>query len=281
VGIAVAYRRQRGPGLRAWARPALGAAAGVLVAGGALGGWWWLANLLRYGELQPAGYVPPRGTIGPLGLPEFLGAFLARIRWNFFLEVGGREAPELGALTAVLTIVLLGLAVAGALALRRPGDRLVVLLGVAATFGLYVDAAYQLHRETLALPGIQGRYLYVLLVPLAALVAVGVSRLASAVRLPERRLVPLAAAGGLAVAILGAFLGLRVFYADVGDPLSTAVRRLLDWAVWPPAGLVAVAAAAVLAGLALVLVARPPAPPGDTRTPEQEQKVTIGVTETP
>jgi hypothetical protein len=255
LALAIGYRRRRGPGLRAWGPPALGATAGVLAAACALGGWWWVVNLVRYGSLQPSGYELPEGQFPPFGLLEFVGVFVRRIRWNFFLEVGGREPPDVDGLTAALAVGFAVLTVAGVFALRRAGDRVVLVVGIGVTAGLLLHTTYTAHLATQGLPGIQGRYLYVLLVPIAALAAAALARLGAAIRLPARWLTAAGAAGGLAVALLGLAVGLRIFYGRLDDTWPDAVDRFLGWAAWPPGGIVLLLTACLLAGLGLVAAA--------------------------
>jgi 4-amino-4-deoxy-L-arabinose transferase-like glycosyltransferase len=255
VAIAIGCRRLCGPQLRAWARPALAATAGVLAVGCALGGWWWVVNLVRYGRVQPPGYLPSPSDIGLLGPVDFLAVFVRRIRWNFFLEVGGRESPDLALLTLVLALAIPVCALVGLFAVRRAGDRAVLLIGAVSTAGAVLLAAYALHLGGRGLPGIQGRYLYVLLVPLAALVAVGVERLWSITRFPARWLPPAGAATGLAVALLGAALGLLVLYGRTSDGWGDAVRRFVGWAAVSPGVVVTLVAVLLLGGLALGVVA--------------------------
>jgi 4-amino-4-deoxy-L-arabinose transferase-like glycosyltransferase len=176
LAVALGYRRLRGPG--SWVRPALGGVVGVGVLAGVLGGWWWVLNVIRYGGLQPSGFTPveiPAGSFDPMGLPAYLWLFVARIRWTFFLEVGGRQPADLDGLTAVLAVAFTVLCVAGVVALRRAGDRAVLLLGIAGMTGLLFHTTYTAHLASGLLPGIQGRYLFVLLVPIAVLAAAGLA----------------------------------------------------------------------------------------------------------
>jgi hypothetical protein len=251
VAILIGYRRLRGA--RGWLWPALAAVSGVLALACAVGGWWWVLNLVRYGSLQPSGYELRPGEFGQLGPLRFLGIFVRRIRWNFFLEVGGREPPSLDLLTAVLAIGFAALAVAGLLVLRGAGNRAVVLVGVVTTAGLLFHTTYTAHLATGGLPGIQGRYLYVLLVPITTLIAVALSRVAASVRLPDRWLRAGATGLGAGVALLGLGLAVLVLYGRATDTWPDAAGRFLDWAAWPPAGVAVLAAAVLLTAAGLVV----------------------------
>ncbi|MEA2493834.1 MAG: hypothetical protein QOJ29_1745, partial [Thermoleophilaceae bacterium] len=168
-------------------------------------------------------------------------------------EVGGREPPSLDVLTAVLAIAFAVLCLIGVLVLRRAGNQLVVLLGIGTTTALLFHTTYTAHLATGGLPGIQGRYLYVLLVPISVLLAAAVARLSALVRLPARWLRAAVAAGAVAVALLGAALGLFVFSGRAAAGGPAAAGRFLAWAVWPPSAIVLLTAAILLVGGALVV----------------------------
>lgn len=253
LAIAVAYRRARGGTLRHWGRPALIAAAGTSGLAFLLGGWWWALNLIRYGRVQPAAYqVPGGGDVELLSLPEFALTFLARIRWTFFGEVGPREHASLRALTMALAILFVVLVAAGLFSRRRLGDRLVILLAAGASVGVLFATTYSGHLQTNRLQGIQGRYLFVLLVPIAVLVAVGLTRIAPRLRFRASWLLPGIALAGFGVSAAGIALGFRIYYAVPGRPVGEAIDRYLAWAAWPPTVLGGLLAAFLLTGLALV-----------------------------
>jgi hypothetical protein len=246
VGIAIGYRRARGGRLRHWALPASLAIAATSALAFVLGGWWWAVNLIRYGRLQPAG-VPIREASGDVLDPvEFLRIFLARIRWTFFGEVGVREPHVLNELTFALAVCFVVLCAVGLMTRDRFGGLLVMVLGMGTTVGMLFATTYSAHLTTKGLPGIQGRYLFVLVVPLAVLVAAGVVRVAGLVRLPTRWLLPAVALSGTGVAVLGVVLAFRVFYTVSGRPRGDAFHLLLDWAPWPPVVLAGLLAALLL-----------------------------------
>jgi hypothetical protein len=256
VGLAVAYRRSIGGSVRQWGRAALLAASGVGGLAFALGGWWWALNLLRYGRLQPSGLtVSPGGTYELMNPFQFGVAFVARMRWTFFAEIGRREHPSLRLLTITLAVVFAGTVVAGLLSRGRLGERLMMLTGVGASVGVLFATTYSAHLQTNRMPGIQGRYLFVLIVPVAVLFAVGMARLGERVRIPQAWQAPAVAGAGVLVAAAGMGLGFRIFYAVPGRPPLEALSRFLGWAVWSPMVLGALLAAFVGAAVALVVVA--------------------------
>ena len=270
LAIAVAYHRHVGGAFRTWARPALLAIIGTSGLAFVLGGWWWGLNLLRYGRIQPAAYeIPPNGPIELLSLPDYALMFVARMRWTFFLEVGVREHYSLRLLTLVLTLVFVVLIAVGFASRRHLGDRLVMLLGAGATIGVLFGTTYSAHLQSNRLPGIQGRYLFVLLVPIVALVAIGLIRIAERIRVSEAWLLRGTALSGFCVTALALFLGFRIFYTVPGRSFGEGVDRFLLWVPWSPAVLWAMAGAYAAAGLLLawVLARRRSIEASDTGSP--------------
>ena len=158
LAIAVAYHRHIGGSFRTWARPALLAIVATSSLAFVLGGWWWGLNLLRYGRIQPAAYeIPPNG---PDRAPV-----PARLRARCSSRgCAGRSSSRSGCgsttrcalLTLVLTLVFVVLIAVGAASRRHLGDRLVMLLGAAATVGVLFGTTYSAHLQSNRLPGHPG-----------------------------------------------------------------------------------------------------------------------------
>ena len=246
VAIAIAYRRARGGTLRNWGAPALAAGVGVLGLAFVLGGWWWALNVVRYGRLQPAAYLVPPGSSPTLGVGQFLAVFADRMRWSFFGDLGVLHAPSLNALTITLTVVFAVLCALGLVARARIADRLLIVLAGCAVTGVLFTSAYRAHLESHNLAGLQGRYLFVLVVPIAACFAAGLARLAPVTR-PAGRWHPLSVlVAGLTVTVLGLLLGFRLYYAVAGEPWAATTDRFLGWSAWPLPAVGGLAAAFVV-----------------------------------
>ncbi|WP_235947078.1 glycosyltransferase family 39 protein, partial [Candidatus Frankia alpina] len=153
----------------------------------ALGGWWWVRNYLLYDAVQPNGWAtnPPRRE--PLLLPDsFLTWF-----WYFFRTMISRfwgglgmfEPPQLSPIAIVLaTVAVVGLCMTAVTGRRRAGRAewslqaaavVVLLLPVAFAYlevGQRSWAEYQRYTRGIA---VQGRYLYLGLVGLGVVVALG------------------------------------------------------------------------------------------------------------
>jgi hypothetical protein len=248
IAIAVAHRRfADGEGPRRWGLRFLRDATWVSGLAFVLGGWWWGLNIVRYGKVQPSGYETPSVDAPVLSFVDFFEVFRRRISASFFGDIGLLEAPFPETLTRGLTLALLALLVVGLWSRRRMGERVVLLATILLTFGVLLGTTYGAHRVTHNLPGLQGRYLFVLLVPLLALVAVGLDRLVRLVRIPARWLLVAVPVVGLAVAAAGLLLGFETYYLVEGQSVGRALDVYLGWAAWSWAVMAALVAAAVLA----------------------------------
>jgi len=254
VVVLLAYRRERGGTLRSWVPPALFASAWTLAVAFVLGGWWWAVNLLRYGRVQPSGYPTAPRADDPIAFADFVVFFLQRLRWTFFGEMGGREPPPLHALTATLSVAFVVLCAVGLVLSCRRAERLVIVLGSAATVGVLFATTYSAHLQTGNFPGIQGRYLFGLLVPIAVLFTLGLIRLGKLVRLPSAVWPPVLSFTAVGVGLLGVTSAFRIFYVVDGRRDGESVDLFLAWSAWSPAALWGLVAAGVAVVLLLAVI---------------------------
>ncbi|WP_369369637.1 DUF2142 domain-containing protein [Promicromonospora sp. Populi] len=215
--------------------------AGVLVAGAAafaIGGWWWLRNLLVLGTVQPVG-IPDRflDDPEPNGLWYFVRTVVTSLTRSFFGNFGWLEIrlPDVVFWTAA--VVVAGLCAAAVV--RGPARRAIavlLLLPVALWCGVLVNAwpDYAAHGWISA---VQGRYLFAGLLALAAGTGVGLLALLGP-RLREA--VPWVTGAACAAAASGLAYGFWGFYQGPGQSVADAAAR---WAGWSP-----------LSGLQLALV---------------------------
>ena len=104
---------------------------------------------------------------------------------------------------------------------------------------------------TKGFPGIQGRYLFVLLVPIAVLVASGVVAVADRVRLRSGWLLPGVALAGFAVPVLAVGVAFQIFYVVPGRSWGDALDLFVSWAPWSPKVIAALVFAVVACGIVL------------------------------
>jgi 4-amino-4-deoxy-L-arabinose transferase-like glycosyltransferase len=222
---------------------------------------WWVANIVRFGTLQPDGYPAawvkqlPHGTVT---LHTWFGGFFDSMTKSFWLDAGWLEMdpPRWGYLTA--SVVLLLLIVVGFV--RSRGRRGLFVLAQAGWIAVFVTIFQQSHAQLVAratLAGSQGRYLFVGATAMATALALALrpaSTSAIGRRAAPRRQLPLAPVVPFvvfAVAVYGLARGLHHFYVASGwsnhlDVLSSwSPLRLRELGVLLA---IAVIAAAVGAG---------------------------------
>ena len=201
----------------------------------AFGGWWWIANLVHYGEPLPSRHtqlVPPdrerraglRQLLRGLGLGN-LPAVLGRVRLvrRAHTRCGhqGSHAPSSSSLSSSACVRrdrVAGSPIGNRLLLAAP-----IILLVAVQFTLALRAYIQLGR----MPGLQGRYWFGALAALAVIVALGLANLFRR----GTRWLPLAVlAGAVAMNVLAVDTILGYYWAAPGSALTSQVRAAVAWA---------------------------------------------------
>lgn len=201
----------------------------------ALGGYWWLGNLLDYGTLQPAGHVPLLES-GPLTFANdgsrWLRVLSERLPTRFWATLSIKPGtPFPSGLTRMASVLLL-VAIALLFARRKSfGARRIDALLLAGPFllGLVVllESTWGLFSKTGITAGIQGRYLYFSILGVAAGVALAVSA-----SIPDRfrNWVPMAL-----WIVFVAFAGTaqyKVLQAHWGPAAASPGERWGAWAAW-------------------------------------------------
>jgi hypothetical protein len=255
-GIVVAYA------LCAWTtgrrRPAAVGLVRVGVVSAVLGGWWWIGNLIREGQVAPTTETLTRveGDRPPDFHPDmirFVWTFSGRMVARTWAWIGYRnpkfELPVLVVVAALAVVV-----VASAVAAMRAGpgpspaggprraDIAFAWLAVGLLLTFVARRAWGLYETTGTYAFIQGRYLYSALVGPMAVVALGLAALF------RRRAVAVTLA---AVLTLQAWVVLEVVTGSWSGPgLFGSIRGVLAWSPWPPTLVIATAllAAAAAAG---------------------------------
>ena len=167
-------------GRRGQRRDAVTAAVPAVVAVG-IAGLWYLRNLVRFHTAQPAPQGHPRQAGAErVSFGSFLPEWLDRVSRTFWAMPARRLGLALpwwvSHLLSMLTIVAVIVAIA--LGRRLWTFTLPLLALCVAQVVLLIRSDYRanrLHVPGPDLPGVQGRYLFALVVPLACFVAVAVA----------------------------------------------------------------------------------------------------------
>jgi Predicted membrane protein (DUF2142) len=233
-----------------------------------LGFSWWVANVIRFGTLQPQGYPAAWLAQLPRGSATFgawFSGFFDSMTKSFWLDAGWLEMnpPRWAYVTASIVLLLL-IVIAF---VRSRGHRGLFVLAQLGWIAVMASIFQQSHaqfvdRSTLA--GSQGRYLFTGVIAMAAGVVLALRpqehqagrrvagrRPAAARRPVGQSRVPLAPLVPLAVvfvAFYGLARGLHHFY--VGSDWSNRLHVMSTWSPLRLREVAAIAAVAVIAALA-------------------------------
>jgi small subunit ribosomal protein S36 len=231
----------------------------IVVAGSALGGLWWLRNVVVYGAVQPAGLTPaeadrvwpplPNGQHGSLG--AFIGRAIHINGTDFWAALGLPSPPNLPPLLSIsASVIVLALLVVALVTDRRRLALAVLLLPVLLIITPLLYHGWHLYYRTKQPAGVQGRYLYPAFVAIVAAVACGADHL---IRRRAARFMPaIACAAALILQISAIVVVLTHFWLPHGVSvihLVRVVRAMGEQSPWPGPLTMAMFVAAGLAAL--------------------------------
>jgi len=182
----------------AWAT--LARATTVAVIAFALGGWWWIRNVVEHQTPQPGVRLRSRVPDVELDLVRFASDFSERLLGSFWGNFGWREAHLPIGLSYGMTA---GVVVLVGVACWRAWSRAMLALPALAAAAMVLSSGWGAFKKTGVSYATQGRYLFAGIVGLSVLVSLGVARL-----VPRRgRRAPVVAVG-VAAALQGIGLGI-------------------------------------------------------------------------
>lgn len=244
-----------------------------VVAIGLIGSSWQLANLVRFGKLQPSAYRLDVREEVATSLGEFATTWPARLSVSFWGQPGRRTGVGLSeVVTTVLSAATLAAMVAGVvLAWRRGSGRVVptLLAGLCALqVALVLRTNWAGYFRGSGLEGFQGRYFFIVLVPMAVLVALGVDAAVTRWVRPGgaitavRVAVAMAGVGWLVHAALGERMLVR-YWGTAGSGWGVRLDAVTAWSPLPVTATVVVLVSPALVAVAAIatwLVRRRPGP---------------------
>lgn len=231
---------------------------GALALATAVGGMWWLRNLVVLGMIQPSlARPPPADPDFVPSVSEWLAVFVPRLNARFWGELGWRHVslPE-PVMWAATALVAAGILVA---AVRRLGvmrhGAAALLVPFAGILPIVVYGSWSHYAGSGVMAGANGRYLFPAVVGVAVAAAAGWAHMLGA----WARWLPLAvvaAAGAMqALAVQGVLL--RFWGPAEAASERASAAALLAWAPWPPGVVVTVwVATGILVVVLTLLVAR-------------------------
>jgi small subunit ribosomal protein S36 len=278
----IAWRRARGP--FPWPQ------VGIVVVAGAIGGLWWLRNLVLYNAVQPPGLTKAQANqvwppLPPGSKPEQVGTYLHhvldRMTTDAWGALGLTVPPSLpGAITfiaSVVAVALMLLAFVSCIAGRRDAGRRdagrrgagAVRSATALDLGLLLLPTVLVvvpllyhgwsdYSRTGQLIGIQGRYLYPDFVGLVAIAAVGAEFVASAAPRWVERLMPLLACVlAICIEVTAFYVVLTKMWLNNGTLLngnaSKLARAIGADSPWPGSMTITIVGFTALSGLAALV----------------------------
>jgi 4-amino-4-deoxy-L-arabinose transferase-like glycosyltransferase len=236
----------------------------------AVGGWWWIVNLVRYGPLLPSRYgdmvQPIESDARDYGL--FIKSWGSLTTRRFWGDFGWFDVHiPVSAVIAATALVILGLIAACTLRDRVAnvaiGNRLLLAAPIVLLVAVQFRNALLGYIGLGRMPSLQGRYWFGALAALAVIVMLGLANVGRRVV----RWLPLGVFAGVVVMnALGAWAMLGFYWGPPDSAITARVRAVVAWA--PMQGEVLVVGAAIGS---LVLVStvvqllgttlRPPTPP--------------------
>lgn len=241
VGAAYLVGWRRAGGRVPW-RPAL-----IVAIGGAIGGVWWLRNLVEFGAVQPNGFGNRNDTVnGPVRLPADPASFETFSNYvqdylpqRFWGGLGLLEPPALpGWLIIGLSVLLLGsLIVAFAVARGNRLSLIVLSIGAPVMVGLILQSSWSHFQNFTIIPGVQGRYGYPSVLGISAIIAIGVgAALRRAARLTPLVLLTV----GVVVEGVAAYVVVQHSWLPIGQAprpgnVRLAFETIAAYAPWPTA----------------------------------------------
>jgi small subunit ribosomal protein S36 len=274
----IAWRRARGP--FPWPQ------VGIVVVAGAIGGLWWLRNLVVYNAVQPPGLTKAQANqvwppLPPGSKPEQVGTYLHhvldRMTTDAWGALGLTVPPSLpGAITfiaSVVAVALMLLAFVSCIAGRRNAGRRdagrrgagAVRSATALDLGLLLLPTVLVvvpllyhgwsdYSRTGQLIGIQGRYLYPDFVGLVAIAAVGAEFIARAAPRWVERLMPLLACVlAICIEVTAFYVVLTKMWLNNGTLLngnaSKLARAIGADSPWPGSVTITIVGFTALSGL--------------------------------
>lgn len=231
-------------------RPAVVLAQSAVVAGIALaiGGWWWVRNLVLHGTPQPGVRLRARVPDVEQDVARFAGDWSERMVTSFWGNFGWFEARLPFGISIALTVVAAVVVVA---ACWRSWSRFALAVPALVATAMVLSSGWGAFKKTGVSYATQGRYLFAGIVGLAALASLGTARLARRASWWQPAAILTLA---LAVQAGGLWVSLDRYYTGAG-PLDR-VRAMVAFSPvpgWVTAGVLAVAAALGAATLAAAI----------------------------
>jgi small subunit ribosomal protein S36 len=225
----------------------------ALVVAVAVGGWWWVRNVLVFDALQPGTDIDPRPPAGESFVPDGWGWARVYSLWTaqrFWGAFGALDVylPDI-AIWIASAVFLGGIILAFIWRSRSRLQLLVLMLPFLTTAAIVTYGAYGAYLRLGQPVGFHGRYFFPALSGIAGIVALGLTRVLGR---RNRLLTPSILVGAIAMQVLA--IG-RIVPHYWGAPAASLAERfdsILAWSPWPPAVVILAFVTTGLVGIWLV-----------------------------
>ena len=227
----------------------------------ALGGWWWVRNVVLYGSLMPTRYFDlveqlPRGDFDPVDyMGRWMSVTVRRVWGDFgYFDTHIPSTAVTIATTIAAVTLLVGVVGRDRVAGTKSGDRLLLLVPLPLLMAMQLQTALRTYLDSGQYAALQGRYWFGALAPAAILISLGAAKALGWLWrwLPLVVLAAIVVMQGLALSTILGF-----YWGAPGSAMADRLRAVVAWAPVPGELVgVAFAAGAIVGGAALVEIGR-------------------------
>jgi small subunit ribosomal protein S36 len=249
AALVVALRRSGRAGLRPATVAGLAYGATCLV----VGGWWWIRNVILYGEPLPSRFgemLRDRGD-SPVDVADFVHRWAYTTTRRFWGAFGWFDVylPTIAITLATIVCVVALVAFCARrdrVAHTPVGDRLVLVAPFLLLLVTQFSLSFRRYLESGQLPGLQGRYWFPALAALAIAIALGLGNLVRR-HIDRLPLAVLAAAG--AMQLVAGVTIMRHYWGAPGVDITERIRAAVAWSPLPGELLATGAVVAAVVGI--------------------------------
>ena len=203
----------------------------------ATGGWWWIRNLVLYGQASPSRFDQLVRTLDRVEVDfwRYVSTWAYRTNRRFWGQFGWFEIslPSSAILVATLVAVaaiVLAVVRRSRVAVVPLATRLLLLFPLVALMATQFQRGLAEYARTGTFPGLQGRYWFGAIAAISILIALGIG---TTLRGRARWTPVVVLCGATVMQILTVIASLSYYWGAPGSGLADRVRAVVAWAPLP------------------------------------------------